>query len=285
MSQVQEWRARVADAETRRYLECLRAVRRKASVSRVHALRTATRRLLALVALSAALDPKGGYRKLRAALLPPFKAAGRVRDLQLMQRVVGRYGRRHPEAEPLQSHLRGRLDKQQQRLARRVAGGRERRISRRLRALRDRAQTPAATPGSAAVARARLRRELERTRRTMHARSRSVATHDAASVHRARLAFKEHRYQLELTGALFRSAPSAPLHRLRQFQSALGAITDRTVLLQLIDAFVRRRPRRAASLDSYRRRIERERSALAARHLAELVAARRARSRASSRRS
>lgn len=283
MSQTQTWFAQVIRAQSRRYLKSFKAVRRNASTAHVHALRTATRRVLAALSLTAAIYPQGSHRKLEAALQGPFKSCGHLRDLQLMKRVVSSFRRRHPEVAQLLAYIGRLLEKQQQRLTRRLARAHPRRMEHTLQKLAARIEA-----GSKASVRGRsttqlLTRELERSRRSMETLRRHATASNADSLHRARLAFKAHRYQLELVKPLLAPFPASHIRQLRQFQTALGAITDRTTLLRAIDDFREKNPRSAGDILPYRERIERERRRLIGRYLPEIARSGRATSKASSR--
>jgi len=282
MPHAQQWLAQVLVAESRHYRKSFRAARTEASPGHVHDLRTATRRVRAALSLAAALHPQAKLHELQAELRGPFKACGRLRDLQLMKRVVGRQRGRHQELGALFMHVAALLEQQRRRLGRRLANGHPRRLERRLRGLA--AEVEDAAPNRAAGAKQSLVRALKRSERDMVARQRLATAADPVSLHRARLAFKARRYQLELVRPVLSPlAADMQIRRLRRLQAALGAITDRTALLRVIDEFAGVDLPSRAALRAFRQRIEGERQRLIARYLPEIAPARRARSSASSR--
>jgi CHAD domain-containing protein len=275
--------ARLARSQSRRYVGRFRAARAYPGRSAVHALRTATRRLLALLLLIEAGLAAAGDPELERLLRRPFKACGKVRDLQVMTRSVRVSRIRHPEVAPFLRHLEQRLARQRRRLLERLAEAHPRRLERAFRDLAARIEAgplPTARPDPLA---ALLARELARTRQAAEAASRAGSASDVASIHRARLAIKCHRYQAELLRRMHAPFAAPGIEQLRRFQAALGAIADDTALLESLDAYATAHPKAGVKLARYRLRIERGRQRRIARYLPTLV--RRARSSASRRRS
>lgn len=237
----------------------------------IHALRTATRHVEALVILIAEIQRIPARHKIDRALRQPFDACGRVRDLQLMSRTVRGCKNQYPEVTVLLRYLDRRLSRRRRQLSRQLATAHPRGIKQTL------CGVAAAIENSPSRSLRRSRgadplvRGLEKTRRAALTTLRKTIVADPHSLHRTRLALKSYRYQAEL---LRRAQPvtAAPnLRQLRRIQRSLGAITDRSTLLHTLGVFGRTHPRAARNLSRYRIRIERQRQKLIARHFDELL--------------
>jgi CHAD domain-containing protein len=275
--------ARLIRSQSRRYQKRFRAARAYPGQSAVHALRTATRRLLALLLLIEAGLAAAGDPELERLLRRPFKACGKVRDLQVMSRRVRASRIRYPQVAPFLRHLEQRLARQRRRLRERLAEAHPRRLERAFGDFAARIESGPLTPARPDPLGVLLERELARTRHAAEAASKAGSAADVASIHRARLAIKCHRYQAELLRRLHAPFASQGIEQLRRFQAALGAIADDTALLASLDAYATLHPKAGAKLARYRLRIERARQRRIGRYLPTLV--RRARSSASRRRS
>jgi CHAD domain-containing protein len=258
--------ARIARSLALLYLRLIAAVRTDPTTSNVHALRSTTRRVQALLSLLGAIEPVARRRKLNTTLRDPFKACGRVRDLQVTRRSLRTDLISHPELAPLLKHLEQRLRKERRRLVGQLADAHPRRIERRLRKLALEVETPLPRGRGDRTA-IQLRSELERSRRSALSTARAATASDADSLHKARLAFKHYRYQVELCRPLALPYASPDIRRLRRLQDALGGITDRQIMLRTIDAYMNAHPKAGRRLLPYRAQVEQARQRLIERDL------------------
>jgi CHAD domain-containing protein len=109
---------------------------------------------------------------------------------------------------------------------------------------------------------------LDRSRRAVLTACGSMAAGDVKALHRARVAIKVYRYQLELAVLLGAVTRAGDLRTMRRLQKELGAITDLELLRRELKRHARRHPRYRRRLADTRRRLERERERRFARSLA-----------------
>lgn len=250
------------------YLRALIAARKRPRRAAVHAVRVATRRLLAMRELLKFVDPGARSGRLELYLGEPFRPCGRLRDLQVIQRRVRLLLPRFPEAQKFLQALERRERKARDRAARALDGAHPRRIARLLTGLA--ARLDELTTDRAGRSRAMRRVELRiraAHRAAKEARIRAK-TGDPDLIHLARLALKSHRYMAELAEPLGLHVGSSGVESLSRLQAAMGEITDRTMLLHALDAHRDRHPRAGPRLAHLRAFIERERGRLIARYLA-----------------
>ena len=254
--------ADVLERESRGYQKALLAARtgrRRA----VHELRIAIRRLAAAIELAQAMQPDRKWNKADRKLREPFKACGRLRDLQVVRDSLRRWRKQDQIPERLLVQADERVDRRRRRLVRCLHDVHPRRNSRRVRALaltlRDpqhdaRQQGEVMRSRSAAVARA-----LEGSKQQMQKSCRRARVEDPASLHQARVAVKVHRYQVEMASMLGIPTSRADLPGLRRIQQELGEITDLALLLAEFEKFTSWHPRAGRDLLRARNSLERER--------------------------
>jgi CHAD domain-containing protein len=259
--------ARITRSQALLYLRLIAAARADPTTSNVHALRATTRRVQALLSLLGAIESVAQRRKFSNTLRGPFKACGRVRDLQVMRRSLRTRLISHPELAPLLKHLEQRLRRERRRLGKQLADAHPRRIERRLRKLAVAIENASPPPGRRDRTAILLRSELERSRHSALSAANAATASDADSLHEARLAFKHYRYQIELCKPLSLRFTSPDIRQLRRFQDALGGITDRQIMLRSIDAYMRAHPKAGRRLLPYRAQTEHARQRLIERYL------------------
>jgi CHAD domain-containing protein len=86
-----------------------------------------------------------------------------------------------------------------------------------------------------------------------------MAAGDAKALHRARVAIKIYRYQLELAGSLGVIMRAGDLRTMRRLQKELGAVTDLELLRRELKRCARRHPGHGRAVAVIRGRLERER--------------------------
>lgn len=265
---LQPRRSRLVLEQSECYVRALVAARKRPRRAAVHAVRVATRRLLAMRELLRFVDPGAGTGRLELYLGEPFRPCGRLRDLQVIQRRVRMLLPRFPEAQKFLQALERRERKARDRAARALDGAHPRRIARLLASLASRLDelTTDRAGRNRAMRRVELRiRAAHRAAKEARARAKSG---DPDLIHRARLALKSHRYMVELAESLGLHFVASEVESLSRLQAEMGEITDRTMLLHALDAHRDKHPRAGARLAHLRAYIERERNKLISRYLA-----------------
>ncbi len=267
-------------AESRRYVMIFTKTRRHISRSNVHALRIATRRVLSILALTTSACSAAKRRRIEAALRKPFKACGRLRDLQLVKATLRADRPDQADFVCLLRYIQRRQRKQIHRLERCLLSDRLHRIENDLQALACQVSGEWDRQARRDKVAAALIHNLEQGIR--FDLGSCVVDTAPESIHKTRKTLREYRFRLVLADRLGASIPAGRMRRLTCVQSAPGRINDRTTLLSTLDKFIERQPPPVA-LRRYRLRIEKQRDRLIKRQSPVRVAARRARSKASSR--
>jgi len=251
-------------AESARYVRALHAARAGRQRD-IHALRIATRRMLALLEFAAALAPSGKWRALARELRRPFRKCARLRDLQAtrahLRRMRGDCPGLRPLLDAVLASLRHAIRRHQRRAIAELGTARPRRMTRRIvRLARKRA-------GSARPVDS-VRGCIDRSRRQLRAACRRMRTGGIAALHRARVAIKLCRYQLDMAPKLGLRVSPGERRTLRRLQKELGAVTDLELVQHELERFARRHRAQRRALAQARRRIGRARDMRRTRALA-----------------
>lgn len=243
----QRWRA---------YRAALGAVRRRPTRDAIHDFRVATRRLLAAVQLGQGIEPDCAPRWFEARLLPPFLAAGRIRDLQVAVDQLEGLRDRHSCATVPRSGLLRQLPTLKRRLKRRLARLRTPALRKRVRRLREAFDRHSADAVGARRMRRLQRANLARAHRAVRTASASLSQPpSAAEMHALRVAIKQARYMIEAADLTGLAAPRGESSEFAAWQAALGGIADRRALLELLDAMSAEGTQDTADLQRLRRGI------------------------------
>ncbi|HVN98445.1 MAG TPA: CHAD domain-containing protein [Steroidobacteraceae bacterium] len=222
----------------------------------IHALRIATRRMLALLEFAAALAPSGKWRGLARELRRPFRKCARLRDLQAtrahLRRMRAGWRGLRPLLDAVLASLREDIRRHQRRAIAGLEAARPRRTTRRIvRLARKRAASARPADGARGC--------IDRSRRNVRAACRRMRTGGIEALHRARVAIKLCRYQLDLAPRLgLRVSPGERL-TLRRLQKELGAVTDLELLQHELKRFARHHRGQRRALAQARGRIRRAR--------------------------
>jgi len=226
-----------------------RTCRKRPTPARVHALRVATRRLLAPVALVEVVDETNG-KALRKALRRLMKVTGKARDAQVQLRRVETLLPQHPELRPFSRHLK----KKARRAARRVGS----RLSQdKVEGLLNRQVQALAERSSESTLEKMLRRALRSTM-TGVPRSLKAGSPNAKSFHRGRLAVKEARYLAETLRPLFKPDRGRWMQDLRRRQQLTGRIHDLQNLVTRLGRYAGRKTPGQPALQPVLRQLVRQ---------------------------
>ena len=250
--------ARLAQAQSHAYLRASTSVQKKPRKRLVHDLRVVTRTILALRDLVRSIDPGANDAKLDEQLRRPFKACGKLRDLQVVRDRVRALRTQYPEVEPLLAELKRRQQRARTRLLQSLSREQPRRVCRKLGVLCAALGVATADRAGRERAARSIKQELKRALLKVMTARENARAFDAESIHQARRVFKTYRYMVELAASLGLPLRTFDVESIRRFQTALGEITDRATLLQAIDAYARKHTRKGRHLSRFRARIEKE---------------------------
>lgn len=249
-------------AETcRRHLADWRAARRRIlrsgpDRSAVHAWRISTRRLLAMEALLAPAATDEDASPIQALVRKSFRASGRLRDAQQVQRAMRELAGKQPEAARVARFEKRRLPRLRKRLLRHL-----KRVPARAPADAASAWLPQGVyrPNQLLVTRARRRLSMR-----LRALSRPLpSTADARELHAYRMLLKQARYMSELLqDAGLEVTAESTRTRMSELQTRLGAITDLDQALRAVRRVATQEPAWRTAADALRKALDRRRRQL-----------------------
>jgi CHAD domain-containing protein len=199
----------------------------------VHDLRVALRRLLAALELAAALDLPPPHKMVRR-LARLLTALSPLRDLEVEKKTLERLSERVPVLADAAVELERRRAVLAEAVTRKLAHFEHDETERSLEAvahlLEREVDAKQVRRLLALGAVAGCYAKFDRRRRALEG-----ADHDA--VHRARIAFKQYRYAVEVTLPLLPPGAERGLAAMKHFQDELGAIQDASVLIRTLARF------------------------------------------------
>ena len=230
---------RALEARWHRFAAELARSRRRCTEPGIHDLRVATRRLLAVLDLTAAVLPGEVAPRARRALRRHLRSFSPLRDCHVRILTLRGYARRFTVGRALLQSARSderALVREAARTIARFDGtaleGEVAAIARALTGL-DGAAARAAGEVLAGTAAKKYLRVASRRRKVTGASSRSI--------HRLRVAFKEYRYTIEALLPLFPGVDRRRLKEMNALQDSMGAIQDVEVLIDVVAHFAVRR--------------------------------------------
>jgi CHAD domain-containing protein len=217
---------------SRAYVHSVRDCGARPSPEAVRRLRTATRRLWAVLGLAGRALPRSALRGCRRELKPRLRSLGSLRDIDIALAFINTRQPQNPSLDIHASALAAR---------RRRAAGRAR--PDRVRPAADIAAYAAnhiAGQGQAALA-AALAERLGRDVARVGAARRDARADDPASIHRLRIAFRRLRYAAEVLQPALAGFTGDDLDAMHRFHSLLGRVQDLRVIGRGIERFGRAR--------------------------------------------
>jgi CHAD domain-containing protein len=216
------------------WIDAFRRCRKAPTKKAIHAVRVLGRRLLSVLELMDAVRPDRKTASAAGAVKEVVRGLSRIRDVQVQQGWVARFGKDRPAAEALLRRLEEKEGKGLRRLRGEIDEVRAGRLERRLRKIRRRLEGASTEPVPSAVEAACLKVDALR---------RLVDPADRETLHRMRVALKRYRYMVEAALKLLPEPGAKKLLRdLKAAQDRLGVVQDLDVLLQLIGKFASKRP-------------------------------------------
>jgi len=210
----------------------LKRCRAEFSNEAVHDVRVALRRLLSLIRLLNAIEPRPRLRKLSRALKSQLDELGDLRDTQVMLAEVSETIQELPELGKFQGYLE-RLEKRLlKEIRKKIKKLDLKEVTRRAR--KERETLKAEENADFAVP---LLQSVDDAFFVVRQRYELVDPAHPSTIHRLRLEFKKFRYMLEIAHPLLDGYPLDNLKRMNDYQSLMGEIQDSHVFLQTLDDF------------------------------------------------
>jgi CHAD domain-containing protein len=227
------------DQRWKNYRARLKQCRTEFSNEAVHDLRTAARRMLALIRLLNSVAPRPRLQRLSRAFKAQLDEFDELRDTQVILAEISETLPHLPQLQVFQDYLQGVEKKLLKTLRKKLRVVDLFDVSKRIRRLRELLRTESKSIVFD------LLTTVDNAYAITKQRQNWVNPAQATTVHRVRIGFKSFRYMVEIVHPLLPGFPMENLKRMHDFQSLMGEIQDIEIIVQaLADA-----PVQAASFD------------------------------------
>ena len=227
------------DQRWKNYRARLKQCRAEFSNEAVHDLRTAARRMLALIRLLNTVAPRPRLQRLSRAFKDQLDEFDELRDTQVILAEISETLPQLPQLQVFQDYLQGVEKKLLKTLRKKLRVVDLFDVSKRIRRLRELLRTESESLATD------LLTTVDNAYAVTKQRQYWVNPAQATTVHRVRIGFKSFRYMVEIVHPLLPGFPMENLKRMHDYQSLMGEIQDIEIIVQtLADA-----PVQAASFD------------------------------------
>jgi CHAD domain-containing protein len=217
------------DDRWKNYRAELKRCRAEFSNEAVHDLRSASRRMLALVRLLKCISPRPRLQKLNRAFKDQLDEFDDLRDIQVVLAELSETVKELPQLQEFQDHLQNMEKNLLKTLRKRLRVVDLFDVSKRIRRMRESLKSEVdgdlLLQGLQAVDDAFL---ITQRRRDW------INPAQATSIHRVRIAFKTFRYMVEIVHPLLDKFPAENLKCMHEYQSLMGEIQDVEVIMQTL---------------------------------------------------
>jgi CHAD domain-containing protein len=241
----------------RAYRRMFKRCREAPSSESIHQLRVLTRRLQALLDLVGATLAGVPTERFTALLKPSFKAAGRIRDVQLMRSQVSADSARYPGTKGFARELDRRKRRCRRKFARELRNTPLAELKAMVCDVRERLRKAEANPRWGRRVETSIRKSVDGAFASTVSALRAMDPADPESIHRVRITFKNFRYRCEAITSLNALPAEGGEDRLRAQQKRMGEIQDSRTMLVALDKFMRREPEEADRLRGFRDAVQR----------------------------
>jgi CHAD domain-containing protein len=240
------------DQRWKNYRAELKRCREDFSNEAVHDLRSAARRMLAIIRLLNSISPRPRLQKLNRAFKDQLDEFDDLRDTQVVLAEVSETLQELPQLQAFEAHLQEVEKSLLKTLRKKLKVIDLFDVSKRIRRMRESLKAEANANGELVL---QVLQAVDDAFLITKQRQSWINPAQASTIHRVRLAFKTFRYMVEIIHPLLKGFPSENLKQMHEYQSLMGEIQDVEVIMQMLtDA-----PIHASSFDSepVRRHYER----------------------------
>ena len=236
MQQKQTLPGTALDERWKRYRAEVKNCQHEFSEEAVHDLRVATRRLLAVLEMVRAVEPRPRVKKARRMLKAQLDALDDLRDTQVMLATTSATVTDLPRLQLFQEYLRKRekklLREARTSIRKLKTAGLKKKLSRCRMALEE---NFTGRKGTADLLSA-VDQAYARARQAYG----EIDAADSASIHHLRVRFKKFRYMVEIVHPVMKGYPEMNLKLMHAYQSRMGSVQDAEVFLRTLTEFTAR---------------------------------------------
>lgn len=211
------------------YRKELKRCRDEFSFEAVHDLRTATRRVLALIQLLNSIVPRPRLQKLIRSFKDQLDTFDDLRDVQVILAEISEVIQEFPQLEPFQKHMRHMEQKTLRQVRKDIKTLETVDLKKRIRKTHETFETDTTDDLESEILRA-----VDDAYLATKQRFSRVDLAYPATIHRVRTAFKSFRYMMDVIHPLLRNFPAENLQWMNDYQSLMGEIQDLNVFTQTL---------------------------------------------------
>jgi len=216
-----------------KYRAQVRICRHDFSEETVHALRVATRRLLAVMDILRTLDPHPRIQKIRRVLKDQLDSLDGLRDVQVMLSGIPESVTDFPELQAFKSYLLAHEKKLLRKAHKEIKRLQTSTLKRQIGKIRTSLEEKAQEQGFGG----HLLSVLDKAYSKALQAAGQMDALQPESIHRLRIAFKKFRYMVEIVNPILKEYPAANLKQMHEYQSKMGDIQDAEVFLNALAEF------------------------------------------------
>jgi CHAD domain-containing protein len=213
----------------KKYRKELKRCREEASFDAIHDLRTATRRILAMIQLLNSISPRPRLQKLIRAFKDQLDIVDDLRDTQVTVAGISDTVQKFPQLEPFQKHMLRVEEKTLRKVRKKIETLETTEVKKRMRKTRK-----ALATGVTGDFRSKVLQAVDDAYQKIEERYIRVDPAQPSTIHRVRIAFKSFRYMMEAIHPLLKDFPEENLERMNDYQTLMGDIQDLEVTSQTL---------------------------------------------------
>ncbi|HSK89366.1 MAG TPA: CHAD domain-containing protein [Anaerolineales bacterium] len=219
------------DQRWKNYRAELRRCRAEFSNEAVHDLRSAARRMLALIWLLNSISPRPRLQKLNRAFKEQLDEFDDLRDTQVILAEISETVQELPQLQAFQDYLQD-VEKRLLKILRKELKVIDLfDVSKRIRRLRESLKAESDSNGELVL---QILQAVDDVFLTTRRRQNWINPAQANTIHHVRLTFKMFRYMLEIIHPLLPDFPPENLKKMHDYQSLMGEIQDVEVIMQAL---------------------------------------------------
>lgn len=217
------------ESRWKNYRKQLKRCREEFSFEAVHDLRTATRRMLAMIRLLNSISPRPRLKKLIRAFKDQLDTFDGLRDTQVILAEISEVLPQFPQLGTFQEHMKNSEEKAMRKLRKDIKTLETAKVKKRIRKMHTAMEDNVNSTLEADILQA-----VDDSYRKTEQRYSQVDSARPSTIHRVRIAFKSFRYMVEAIHPLLQDFPAEDLKRMDEYQTLMGKIQDIEVFTQTL---------------------------------------------------